>query len=66
MWLNLLIDADLPICGNSSPHGSLANDGDRNIVDSVDWIVSEAWRGVDGKKCSRCRGRARSGDLHRA
>ncbi len=51
MWLNLLIDTDRPICGNSSqrPHGSLANDGDHNIVDSVDWILSGAWQGVDGK-----------------
>jgi L-asparaginase len=50
MWLNLLIDTRLPICGNSSqrPHGSLANDGDHNIVDSVAWIVSSAWRGEDG------------------
>lgn len=50
MWLNLLIDTRLPICGNSSqrPHGSLANDGDHNIVDSVTWILSDAWRGPDG------------------
>jgi L-asparaginase len=50
MWLNLMIDTKLPICGNSSqrPHGSLANDGDHNILDSVDWILSGAWRGADG------------------
>jgi hypothetical protein len=50
MWLNLLIDTTLPICGNSSqrPHGSLANDGDHNILDSVDWILSGAWKGPDG------------------
>jgi hypothetical protein len=54
MWLNLLIDTDLPMCGNSSqrPHGSLANDGDHNIVDSVDWILSGAWRGADGKNAA--------------
>jgi len=41
-WLNLLIDTDLPICGIASqrPHGQLANDGDRNIVDAVDYILS--------------------------
>ncbi len=41
-WLNLLIDTTVPICGNSSqrPHGALSNDGDRNIVDSVDYILS--------------------------
>ncbi|GAC1313411.1 MAG: asparaginase domain-containing protein [Chloroflexota bacterium] len=50
MWLNLLIDTRLPICGNSSqrPHGSLANDGDHNIVDSVTWILSDVWRAPDG------------------
>ena len=54
MWLNLLVDTALPICGNSSqrPHGSLANDGDQNIVDSVDWILSGAWRGSDGRNAA--------------
>jgi L-asparaginase len=54
MWLNLLIDTPLPICGNSSqrPHGSLANDGDQNIVDSVKWILSEAWKGTDGRNAA--------------
>lgn len=50
MWLNLLVDTPLPICGNSSqrPHGSLSNDGDHNIVDSVDWILSEVWKDERG------------------
>jgi hypothetical protein len=50
MWLNLLIDTTLPLCGNSSqrPHGGLANDGDHNIVDSVDWILSNVWAGDNG------------------
>ena len=50
-WLNLLIDTTVPLCGNSSqrPHGALSNDGDRNIVDSVDYIVSGIWKGEDGK-----------------
>ena len=36
MWMNLLIDTTLPICGNASqrPHGSFANDGDHNIGDA--------------------------------
>ena len=40
-----------PICGNASqrPHGALGNDGDRNIVDSVDYIVSRIWAGADGR-----------------
>ncbi len=50
-WMNLLIDTTLPICGNSSQraHGALANDGDRNIVDSVEWILSRAWAGEAGE-----------------
>jgi hypothetical protein len=50
-WLNLLIDTSVPICGNSSqrPHGAVANDGDRNIIDSVDYIISGIWRDDDGR-----------------
>ena len=50
MWINLLIDTTLPICGNSSQraHGSLGNDGDHNIVDSVNWILSDAWKNPYG------------------
>jgi hypothetical protein len=50
-WLNLLIDAMVPICGNSSqrPHGAIANDGDRNIVDSVDYITSRIWADENGR-----------------
>ena len=41
----------MPIIGNSSQrtHGMLSNDGDRNIVDSVDYILSGVWRGPDGQ-----------------
>ena len=50
-WLNLLIDTPVPICGNSAqrPHGALSADGDRNIVDSVDYILSGIWQGPDGR-----------------
>jgi L-asparaginase len=50
-WLNLLIDTPVPIVGNASqrPHGAASNDGDRNIVDSVDYIVSRIWAGADGR-----------------
>ncbi len=50
-WLNLLIDTPLPICGNASqrPHGQLSNDGDKNIVDSVDYIVSRVWADEGGR-----------------
>ena len=50
-WLNLLIDTTVPIAGNSSqrPHGAVGNDGDRNIVDSVDYITSRIWADEKGR-----------------
>ncbi|HZW56714.1 MAG TPA: asparaginase domain-containing protein [Nitrososphaerales archaeon] len=47
-WLNLLVDTELPIVGVSAqrPHGQLSNDGDRNIVDAIDYINSGAGRGL--------------------
>jgi hypothetical protein len=50
-WLNLLIDTRVPIVGNSSqrPHGAIGNDGDRNIVDSVDYITSRIWADESGR-----------------
>jgi L-asparaginase len=52
-WLNLLIDTTLPIVGNSSqrPHGAIGNDGDRNIVDSLDYITSRIWADENGRDC---------------
>jgi L-asparaginase len=52
-WLNLLIDSTVPIVGNSSqrPHGAIANDGDRNIVDSVNYITSRIWADENGRDC---------------
>jgi hypothetical protein len=52
-WLNLLIDTKLPIVGNASqrPHGSVSNDGDRNIIDSVDYIISRIWADESGRNC---------------
>jgi L-asparaginase len=48
-WLSLLIDTRVPIsCNSQRPHGALANDGDHNIVDSVEYIVSRAWADQDG------------------
>lgn len=51
--LNLFIDTTLPICGNSSQraHLMLANDGDRNIVDSTDYILSRIWADEQGRDC---------------
>lgn len=50
-WLNLLIDAPVPIAGNASqrPHGMFGNDGDRNIVDAVDYLCSEVWKDDGGR-----------------
>ena len=47
-WLSLLVGTDLPIAGAASqrPHGQLANDGDRNLVDAVDYILSGQGVGV--------------------
>jgi hypothetical protein len=44
-WLNLLIDTTVPIVGNASQraHGAVGNDGDRNIIDAVDYILSRIW-----------------------
>ena len=52
-WLNLVIDTTVPIVGNSSqrPHGAIGNDGDRNIVDSVDYISSRIWADEAGRDC---------------
>ena len=49
-WLGLVIDTTVPIVGNASQrtHGMLSNDGDRNIVDSVDYILSGVWRDAGG------------------
>ncbi len=50
-WLNLLVDTTLPICGNAAqrPHGQISNDGDKNIVDSVEYIVSRVWADEAGR-----------------
>ena len=49
-WLSLLIDTSLPIAGIAAQrtHGQLANDGDRNIVDAVDYLLSGLGNGIGG------------------
>jgi L-asparaginase/Glu-tRNA(Gln) amidotransferase subunit D len=44
-WLNLLLDTRLPIVGTAAQraHGALSSDGDRNLVDAVAYITSDAW-----------------------
>lgn len=50
-WFNLLLDVSVPICGNAAQrtHGEIGNDGPRNIVDSVDYIVSKVWADEAGR-----------------
>ena len=50
-WLSLLMDTTLPICGNSAqrPQGMISNDGPKNIVDSVGYIVSRIWADEHGR-----------------
>jgi L-asparaginase len=50
-WLNLLIDTPVPFVGNASQraHGAVSNDGDRNIIDAVDYILSRIWADNDGR-----------------
>lgn len=49
-WLNLLIDTRVPICGNAAQRaqGLVGADGARNIIDSVDYILSKVWQGQEG------------------
>ncbi len=50
-WLNLLIDTPVPIVGNASqrPHGSIGNDGDLNIVHTVEYLTSRVWADENGR-----------------
>lgn len=50
-WLNLLIDTQVAIAGNASqrPHGQIGNDGDRNIIDSMEYILSKVWADQEGR-----------------
>ena len=47
-WLSLLVDTELPIagCASQRTHGQLANDGDRNIVDAVSYVLSGKGKGL--------------------
>jgi len=53
-WLNLLVDTTLPMCGNAAQrrHGSISDDGPKNIVDSVKFIASRIWSDEQGR--NRC------------
>jgi L-asparaginase/Glu-tRNA(Gln) amidotransferase subunit D len=53
-WFNLLLDTTLPVCGNAAqrPQGMISNDGPKNIVDSIAFVRSGAWKDADGR--NRC------------
>lgn len=50
-WLNLLVDTPLPLAFNAAHRhrGSISADGDGNIVNSLEYILSKIWAGADGK-----------------
>jgi L-asparaginase/Glu-tRNA(Gln) amidotransferase subunit D len=50
-WLGLLVDTTAPLVGNASQraHGEVGNDGDRNIIDAVDYILSGIWADDAGR-----------------
>ena len=50
-WLHLLLDCTVPICGNAAqrPHSQVSADGAKNLVDSVDYILSRVWADDAGR-----------------
>ena len=50
-WLHLLLDCTVPLCGNAAqrPHGQVSADGAKNLIDSVDYIVSRVWADEAGR-----------------
>ncbi len=50
-WLHLLLDCTVPLCGNAAqrPHSQVSADGAKNLVDSVDYILSRAWADDTGR-----------------
>ena len=49
-WLSLLIDTDIPIVGVAAQraHGQVSGDGDGNIVNAAEYVVSGAGKGFGG------------------
>lgn len=50
-WLSLLIDSPKPVLGNSAQRarGLVSADGDGNLIDSVDYILSGVWADPEGR-----------------
>ncbi|MSQ32153.1 MAG: hypothetical protein EXR59_02805 [Dehalococcoidia bacterium] len=47
-WLGLLVPSAIPLVGVAAQraHGQISNDGDRNIIDAVNYIVSGEGKGL--------------------
>ena len=50
-WLGLMVDTTLPIAANSAHRnrGEISPDGDGNIINSIEYILSRVWAGEDGR-----------------
>ena len=50
-WLSLLVDTALPITANAAHRvrGAISADGDGNIIDSIDFILSKVWADEQGR-----------------
>ena len=50
-WLSLMVDTPLPITLNSAHRnrGEISPDGDGNIEQSINYILSKVWAGADGR-----------------
>ena len=50
-WLSIMVDTQLPITLNSAHRnrGEISPDGDGNIEQSINYILSRVWAGEDGK-----------------
>jgi L-asparaginase len=50
-WLSLLIDTPVPLVANAAQreHGQASSDGDRNVAESVSYILSGVWADPAGR-----------------
>lgn len=50
-WMNLLIDTDKPLVFTAAQRtrGKISPDGDANIINSVEYIVSDVWKDGQGR-----------------
>lgn len=50
-WMNLLIDTPKPLVFNAAQRtrGKISPDGDANIINSVEYIVSDVWKDEQGR-----------------